>query len=209
MLLVRASLCTLAFLVLASAAVPAFAQQTGSIQGKVTDPQGAVLPGVTVEARSNVLPGPRVTVTSGDGTYQLPALPPGEYTLTFTLDGMQTQTRKAQVQLSEITTADAALGLRGVTEAVTVTAEAALIDKTSAAITSGISSAQISSVPVGQEYRDLIKLIPASSTRRTRPAARAPAATGRTTSMPSTASTSRCRSSARSRRSRRRTTSRR
>ena len=160
MLLVRASLCTLAFLVLASAAVPAFAQQTGSIQGKVTDPQGAVLPGVTVEARSNVLPGPRVTVTSGDGAYQLPALPPGEYTLTFTLDGMQTQTRKAQVQLSEITTADAALGLRGVTEAVTVTAEAALIDKTSAAITSGISSAQISSVPVGQEYRDLIKLIP-------------------------------------------------
>ena len=151
---------TLTFLFLALSAVPAVAQQTGSIQGKVTDTGGGVLPGVTVEARSSVLPGPRVTVTSGDGSYQLPALPPGEYTLTFTLDGMQTQTRKAQVQLSEITTADAALGVRGVTEAVTVTAEAALIDKTSAAITSGISSAQINSVPVGQEYRDLIKLIP-------------------------------------------------
>ena len=160
MLPVRAWLRTFFVLILTSVAVPAIAQQTGSIQGKVTDTQGGVLPGVTVEARSNVLPGPRVTVTNADGTYQLPALPPGEYTLTFTLDGMQTQTRKAQVQLSEITTADTALGVRGVSEAVTVTAESTMIDKTSAAITSGISSAQITSVPVGQEYRDLIKLIP-------------------------------------------------
>jgi hypothetical protein len=141
-------------------ALPAYAQQTGSIQGKVTDTGGGVLPGVTVEARANVLPGPRVAVTNGDGTYQLPALPPGEYTLTFTLAGMKTATTKVAVQLSETTAADAAMGVAGVTEAVTVTAESPLIDKTSAAITSGISSAQITSVPVGQEYRDLIKLIP-------------------------------------------------
>ena len=141
-------------------ALPAYAQQTGSIQGKVTDTGGGVLPGVTVEARSSVLPGPRVTVTNGDGTYQLPALPPGEYTLTFTLSGMQTATKKVAVQLSEITPADAAMGVGGVTEAVTVTAVSPLIDKTSAAITSGISNDQIKMVPVGQEYRDLIKLIP-------------------------------------------------
>ena len=73
-----------------------FAQQTGSISGKVMDTRGAVLPGVTVEARSTVLPGPRDTVTGGDGTYQLPALPPGDYTVTFTLDGMQTVTRQVQ-----------------------------------------------------------------------------------------------------------------
>ncbi len=104
---------TILFLFLALSALPAFAQQTGSIQDKVT-------------------------ATGGDGTFQLPALPPGEYTLTFTLDGMQTVTRKAQVQLSETTSADAALGVKGVTESVTVTGDAALIDKTSAAITSGV-----------------------------------------------------------------------
>ena len=44
-------------------AVPSFAQQTGAIIGKVTASDGAVLPGVTVEARSDVLPGPRLVVT--------------------------------------------------------------------------------------------------------------------------------------------------
>ena len=157
---VRVRTCTLVFLFFVVLAIPASAQQTGSIQGKVADTGGGVLPGVTVEARSNVLPGPRVTVTSADGSYQLPALPPGEYTLTFTLSGMQTATKKVAVQLSEITPADAAMGVGGVTEAVTVTAESPLIDRTSAAITSGISNDQITLVPVGQEYRDLIKLIP-------------------------------------------------
>jgi hypothetical protein len=160
MLGARVRLPTFLALFLVFLALPADAQQTGSIQGKVTDTGGGVLPGVTVEARANVLPGPRVAVTNGDGTYQLPALPPGEYTLTFTLSGMQTATKKVAVQLSEITAADAALGVGGVSETVTVTAEARLVDKTSASITSAISGQQISQLPVGTQYRDLINLIP-------------------------------------------------
>ena len=54
-----------------------FAQQTGGVIGTVTATDGAVLPGATVEARSDVLPGPRVTVTAANGDYRLPALPPG------------------------------------------------------------------------------------------------------------------------------------
>ena len=46
---------------LALSAVPAHAQQTGAITGKVVDTSGGVLPGVTVEARSDVLPTPRTT----------------------------------------------------------------------------------------------------------------------------------------------------
>src|SRR5689334_6032054 len=91
----------------------AFAQQTGAIQGKVSDNSGGVLPGVTVEARADVLPGPRVTTTDSRGQYQLPQLPPGDYTLTFTLSGMQTMTKKVRVQLAESTAADAVMGLGG------------------------------------------------------------------------------------------------
>ena len=63
-------------------AVPLFAQQTGALHGKVTATDGSALPGVTVEARSNVLPQPRVTTTDTTGEFRLPALIPGQYTLT-------------------------------------------------------------------------------------------------------------------------------
>jgi hypothetical protein len=141
--------------------LPADAQQTGSISGKAVDTGGAVLPGVTVEAHSDVLPGPRVATTGGQGEYSLPALPPGNYTVSFTLSGMQTVTRKAQVQLSQDTVVDAELGVQSVSESVTVVASATLIDKETASIKSGLSSEQISGLPVAQEYRDLIRLIPA------------------------------------------------
>ena len=148
-------------LALIFSAVPAYAQQTGAISGKVVDSGGGVLPGVTVEARANVLPVPRVATTGANGDYHLPALPPGTYTLTFVLLGMQNVTRQAEVQLSQDTVVDATLGLQGVTESVEVTASATLIEKDNATIKSGLSNAQIMSLPVGQEYRDLLKLIPA------------------------------------------------
>jgi hypothetical protein len=139
---------------------PASAQQTGSVTGKVTDTSGAVLPGVTVEASSNLLPTPRVTVSGANGEYHLPALPPGAYSLSFTLSGMQTVTRQANVQLQQETTLDVALGIASVSESVTVTATASLVERESAQIKSGVSNEQIMALPVGQEYRDLVKLIP-------------------------------------------------
>src|SRR4051794_19322864 len=148
------------FLAFLAFAIPSYAQQTGAIVGKVVDTGGAVLPGVTVEARSGVLPGPRVVSTEANGEYRLPALPPGSYTLTFVLSGMQTVTRQAEVQLSQDTVANVTLGLQGVTENVTVTATASLVEHDSATIKSGVSNEQIMALPVGQEYRDLVKLIP-------------------------------------------------
>jgi hypothetical protein len=149
-------LVSLSFVALAS---PLFAQQTGTISGTVKATDGSLLPGVTVEARSDVLPGPRATVTGANGEYRLPALPPGTYTVTFNLSGMQPQARKAQVQLAQDIVADAVLG-PGISETVTVTAESSLIDKESATIASALSNDQILGLPLAQEYRDLQKLIP-------------------------------------------------
>ena len=59
---------TLLPLLLAGWVVPASAQQVGAMSGKVVDTAGGVLPGVTVEARSDVLPSPRVTVTETNFT---------------------------------------------------------------------------------------------------------------------------------------------
>ncbi|MCX6539354.1 MAG: carboxypeptidase regulatory-like domain-containing protein [Acidobacteria bacterium] len=139
----------------------AFGQQTGGIVGRVIGTDNLVIPGVTVEARSNVLPGPRVTVTSSVGEYRLPALPPGEYAVAFELSGMAKVTKQVQVQLAQDATLNVTMSVGGVTETVTVTAQIVpVIDKDSTAIKSGVSSQTIQSLPTGQEYRDLIKLIP-------------------------------------------------
>ncbi|HUR82803.1 MAG TPA: carboxypeptidase regulatory-like domain-containing protein [Thermoanaerobaculia bacterium] len=137
----------------------AIAQQTGSISGKVTT-ENAPLPGVTVEARSNVLPQPRVTVTDSNGEYRLPALQPGTYTITFSLSGMQTVTRRAEAIVGQNAFVDAALGVAAVSEEITVTAEATLVDRESTQIQSSLSNEQITALPLTQDYRDLQKLIP-------------------------------------------------
>jgi hypothetical protein len=142
------------------AAVPALAQQTGTISGTVKDTQGAVLPGVTVGARSSVLPTPRTTVTDGAGEYDLPALPPGEYTVKFTLSGMHEVSRTARVQLAQVATADVTLGVSNIEETITVMAEATLVDKDSATIASGLTNEDLAALPVAQDYRDLQRFIP-------------------------------------------------
>jgi hypothetical protein len=157
-------------------AVPAFAQQTGTISGKVLDQSGASMPGVTVEARSTVLPGPRVAVTGSTGSYQLAALPPGDYTVVFTLSGMQSVTRKAEVLLNQDVAINATMTVSGVKEDVTVTAQAGYIEKSSAAINSTLSSDIFKDLPVGTEYRDLVKLIP--GVQLTADAVRGPSAGG-------------------------------
>ena len=74
--------------VLGLSAAPAFAQgggasSTGSISGDVKDAQGGVLPGVTVTATSPAQIGTLTAVTNEAGVYRFPAVPPGEYRLSF------------------------------------------------------------------------------------------------------------------------------
>ena len=110
------------FLLLIVLIVPAaFAQQVGTISGRVTATDGSALPGVTVEARSNVLPQPRVTTTGSAGEYRLPALAPGRYTLTFSLSGMRTLTRTAEAYLNQDTSVNVSLGSPAPTECSTRT----------------------------------------------------------------------------------------
>lgn len=143
------------------ASLSVFAQQTGSISGKVTATDGSALPGVTVEARSTVLPSPRVTITSENGDYRVPVLPVGTYTVTYNLAGMDARTRTVAVLLGQDATVNVALGVAGVSESITVTAAATMVDPDSTEITSAVASDEIEELPVGQEYRDLIKLAPA------------------------------------------------
>src|SRR5262245_8983375 len=105
------------------AIVPRVAAAQATLAGEVTDPTGAVLPGVSVEAASPALTGKvRTAVTDGSGRYRLESLPPGNYTVTFSLSGFAPVKRQdLMVSGSGVITVDAALTV-GAAETITVTA---------------------------------------------------------------------------------------
>jgi len=139
---------------------PVFAQQTGAIEGQVDLADGSAAPGVTVEASSNVLPQARVTVTDESGRFRFRQLPPGEYEITFNLEGVGRQIRNTAVLLQQVTVINVTLGLETLEETIDVLGQAPLIDPTSAELKTAISNQVIDPLPIGQEYRDLVKLIP-------------------------------------------------
>src|ERR1044071_7098988 len=111
-------------------AAPAAALAQGAFAGVVKDASGAVLPGVTVEARSPALiEGARAVVTDGDGAYPIVDLRPGVYVLSFTLAGFSAVKREGlELAGARIVTIDAQLSVGGVQETVTVSGETPVVD---------------------------------------------------------------------------------
>jgi len=143
-------------------AVPAAALAQGAFAGVVKDASGAVLPGVTVEARSPALiEGTRSVVTDGSGQYQVVDLRPGTYALTFTLPGFSTVRRDAlELTGSRIITIDAQMSVGGVQETVTVSGETPVVDIQSSQRQQVMSDAIIAALPAGRSHYDLAALVP-------------------------------------------------
>src|SRR5262249_8318973 len=144
-----------AFVVLAFAVlVPAVAHAQASITGLVKDSSGAVLPGVTVEASSDVLiEKVRSVTTDGNGRFQIVDLRPGAYVVTFTLTGFTTF-RRDGVELTGSGTAvvDADLKVGAVAETVTVTGETPLVDVQSTTKQQVLSADVIEALPTSRNY---------------------------------------------------------
>jgi hypothetical protein len=134
--------------------------QTGSIEGTVTLEDGSPLPGVSVTAVSEAMPKARATVTGADGLYRFVAMPPGDYEVTFTLAGFATEKRTFPVYLQQKSIINLAMKDATFEEEIMVTAETPTIDTTSAELKAAVPEEVIKSLPMGQQYRDLIKLIP-------------------------------------------------
>jgi len=160
---------------LAFFASPAFAQQTGDIDGQVTDTTGAGIAGVSIEASSNILPQPRTTHTAANGKYRLRLLPPGNYSLKFSFSDGSTSTRTTLVLLQQSSEVNVAQADEAIEEIVT-TGTAMVADTGHGSLKNAISADTVSALPVGQEYRDLMKLIP--GVQYTEQAVRGPSAGG-------------------------------
>jgi hypothetical protein len=101
----------------------------GSLRGYARDESGAILPGVSVTAESDVLMEPAVVVTDGTGYYRIVNLPPGTYALTFELTGFATYRQEGIVlRASANFNVDATLTISTVQETITVTAETPMLE---------------------------------------------------------------------------------
>ena len=109
------------------------AQQEAGILGQVTDESGAVLPGVTVTAKSPALQVPEVSdVTDERGEYRLSPLPIGTYTLEWALSGFQTVRREElRLTIGFQAKVDDALKIGTLQESFTVSGVAPVVDVTS------------------------------------------------------------------------------
>ena len=130
-------------------ALPCAAQQgTTEIRGRVLDPAGAALPGVTVVVKNEETGMYRQTVSDKDGAYFISGITPGTYELTAELAGFSTFRRQhMRLEIGKTATVDARVQLSGVAEQITVTAAAPMVDVTSKEVGGNITTKELTELP--------------------------------------------------------------
>jgi hypothetical protein len=139
-------------------ALAASGQTTSSLSGSVTDEAGALIQNASVVVRNNAT-GAEFTVQSADnGTFSVPSVPPGAYTVTVTAQGFkQTVVTGVVVELNRAANVNVALSVGAVTDTVTVTGGAEVLQTSSATVSSTITGRQIVELPFAT--RDAMALV--------------------------------------------------
>jgi len=144
---------------------PALAQSTGTIQGTVTDAQGAVVPGATIVVHDQATGVERSLVSDMAGDYLAPSLPPGRYRVEARLLGFQDQAREIDVEVARTAVVNIRLAVTGVAEDVTVTGSSPIIDTVTTSVGQVINQRTVQEIPLnGRHFVDLGLLIPGSVT---------------------------------------------
>jgi Carboxypeptidase regulatory-like domain len=141
--------------------VPELATAQSAIGGVVKDSTGAAMPGVTVEASSDVLiEKVRSVVTNDVGAYQIFDLRPGTYAITFSLPGFTTFRRDGVILPSGFTaTINAELKVGELAETITVTGESPVVDVTSAAHGAVLDREAMDAIPTGRSIQGMGQLV--------------------------------------------------
>jgi hypothetical protein len=157
-------------LVACCVAVPAgtaTAQETvsqASVSGRVTDPQGGVVPGAVVTARQTETNQTAETTTNQAGRFRFPYLRVGPYVVTVHLEGFADATRALTLTVGSAFDLPIALAVAGVTADVTVSGQPTVLEAARSQIAGTVSQAEVQNLPMnGRNFLDLALLIPGVS----------------------------------------------
>ena len=161
-----ASLPLLAVSLILLVGMPALAQSTAILQGKVTDPKGAVVPNATVVVRNEGTSVERTAQTDGEGNYQLAALPVGNYRVEVQAQGFQrTTVSSLVVEVAQTVVQNFQLEIGDISQQVLVTSDAPVIESATTSVGTVINQRTVQEIPLnGRHFVDLGLLIPGSVT---------------------------------------------
>jgi hypothetical protein len=151
-------------LFIACAAV--WGQGSSQINGTVRDSSGLTVPGASVKVTQTATGAARTVTSGADGTFVLPNLPIGPYTLEVTKDGFSKYVQSGIVlQVDSNPTIDAALKVGSVTEQVLVQADAAMVETHSTGVGQVVDAQRVAEMPLnGRNPIELVFLAGMAST---------------------------------------------
>jgi len=140
----------------------AFAQATATINGRIVDQGGAVLPGVTVTVTNMATGAARDTVTNSEGLYTVPALLAATYSVRAELSGFAPQSRNAIELLTGTSlTVDFQMSVAGIQENLTVTGAIPLVETTQSVLSSSIRQTEVAQLPMlNRSLSAMMNLLP-------------------------------------------------
>lgn len=152
-------------LAMVSTASVAFGQvAAANLAGAVTDEGGGALPGVTVTIINKANGRQQVIVTNAEGAYRAVSLQPAPYEVSAELPGFGVSKREIVLTIGANATLDFKLGVAGLEESITVSAQAPLVEVSKAGPASTIVGEQISSLPVlERNFLALAQLMPGAA----------------------------------------------
>src|SRR3954469_9827006 len=139
---------------------------TASLNGTVTDPSGALIPGATVSLKNVSTNVERTTTTNAAGNYVLVNINPGRYTLTVHKDGFSTVTQpEFALEVNQTSTLDVNLHVGSAVETVTVEAVEAGLQTSTSELGTVIDRRSVNDLPLnGRNFTQLLNLTPGVST---------------------------------------------
>ena len=140
----------------------ASAQGTGTILGVVKDSSGGVVPQAKVTVINTDTTDSRTVTTEDDGSYRIPALRPGHYSVKVEKDGFKTVTQTSLVlDVTQELVVNSALEIGSAAQEVTVTGEAPVVNTTTSNLGGLVNDQQMADLPLnGRNYIDLSTLQP-------------------------------------------------